>query len=433
MAKLTQFISNISALQTIQILRFSTLFCIGVVFAHYYNTNIVGTYETFIFIAGAISFFWLQGLIQTFLSVHDSTSKPSIYFNVFLLITTLSILSAIFLKVYSLSLSFNQSPQSQPPYVNYLVLYLVFSTPATLTEYIYVAKNKAKNLLLYGFVSFTLHFIAVIAPAIFKLDMEYSILALVGINILRFLWLVALLLKYSSAELDLQFIKKYLQTALPLIGSILLSGSAQYIDGLIITKYYDDATFAIFRYGARELPLALILSNALNNVMVANFSNFPLQESLNKIKKESLKLMHILYPVTLISIPITPWLFETLFSPEFAFSAYIYNVYLLLIISRIIFPQSILVGSQQTRPIFWTSLIEICVNISLSLLFIHYFGLIGVAYATVIAFYLEKIILSIHVKVKLNIQLRQYLNLKWYTIYTCALVILFLITNYFII
>ncbi|MDP2336448.1 MAG: hypothetical protein Q8N05_08375 [Bacteroidota bacterium] len=56
--------------------------------------------------------------------------------------------------------------------------------------------------------------------------------------------------------------------------SLLLSGSGQYIDGFIITAWFDDATFAVFRYGARKFPLVIILlANAFSSSVLPGFAN----------------------------------------------------------------------------------------------------------------------------------------------------------------
>jgi Na+-driven multidrug efflux pump len=90
---------------------------------------------------------------------------------------------------------------------------------------------------------------------------------------------------------------------------------------------------------------------------------------------------------------VSGWLYPQLFSAEFAQSASVFNVYLLLVISRVVFPQTLLIGLRHAKAIMLVSIIELLLNISLSLLFVQWFGLVGVAYATVLAFAVEKLML----------------------------------------
>ena len=85
---------NISSLQLFQLLRFSTFLLIGIVFTKTgLSKTEIGQYETVLFLAGAVSFFWLNGLIQGLLSVFRETrEKSSQLFNVFVLLSLLSTL-----------------------------------------------------------------------------------------------------------------------------------------------------------------------------------------------------------------------------------------------------------------------------------------------------------------------------------------------------
>ena len=82
--------------------------------------------------------------------------------------------------------------------------------------------------------------------------------------------LIFLLKKYSKAELSVPFIKEHLNCGYPLIISALLGSSAQYIDGILVLNRFDDATFAIFKYGAKEFPMVILLANAFSNSMIEN-------------------------------------------------------------------------------------------------------------------------------------------------------------------
>ena len=329
-------ISHISALQIFQLLRFSTLILIGVVFTKTgFSTSQIGQYETFLLIAGAVSFFWLNGLIQGFLPIvtkETISRKSPVLFNIFYLITGLTILSGIFLLVFEQSIAGFLLKKSSVPYLNYLLIYLLISTPASLVEYIYLIKNQGKLIVLYGSVSFLLMFLLVVIPPVFGLGIEYSLAGLVAGAAFRFCWLLILLFRNASPVIDPVFIRTHLRSSAPLITSMLLSGSAQYIDSFIVTSYFDEETFAVFRYGAREFPLVLLLANAFSTSMLPGFADrSQLAFNLEKIKLNARKLGNWMFPLSGLLMMVSHWAFPVIFNVGFAQSATIFNIYYLIV------------------------------------------------------------------------------------------------------
>lgn len=430
-------ISHISALQIFQLLRFSTLMLIGVVFAKSgLSTSEIGQYETFLLIAGAVSFFWLNGLIQGFLPLVNKEAisrKSPVLFNVFYLITGLSVLSGVFLLVFEHSISGFLLKKSSVPYLNYLLIYLLISTPASLVEYIYLIKNQGKQIIFYGSISFFLMFFLVIIPPVLGFGIEYSLAGLIASAVFRFGWLLVLLFKNAAPTFDPTFIRMHLRSSSPLILSMFLSGSAQYIDSFIVTSYFDDATFAVFRYGAREFPLVLLLANAFSTSMLPGFSDrSKLKFNLEKIKQNAQKLGNWMFPLSGLLMLVSHWAFPIVFNVGFAQSATIFNIYLLLITSRLLFPQTILIGLQKTRLIMWASFLEIVVNVTASLCFVQIWGLAGVAYGTVVAYVFEKVLLMVFVSRSCNIKVSSYLNGSRHLVYSLFLAAEFIVIEFLI-
>jgi O-antigen/teichoic acid export membrane protein len=206
---------------------------------------------------------------------------------------------------------------------------------------------------------------------------------------------------------------------LPLILSFLLSGSSDYIDGFLVTSHFGSDAFAIFRYGAREFPVSLLLANALSTAMVPALSIHKTeQEGFDQLKKSSLRLMHFLFPLTIALMLSSTYLYPLIFRKEFMESAPIFNVYLLLIVSRMIFPQTVVMAKQSTGIVFKIAIIEIIVNVLASYLLMLKFGIIGVAWGTVIAYYTEKLFLSGYLYKVYGLQLGSYTPVKVWTFYT---------------
>ena len=121
-------------------------------------------------------------------------------------------------------------------------------------------------------------------------------------------------------KVSFEFMKEHLWLGTPLILTSLISGSAQYTDGVIISAVYrDPAMFAWFRYGAKEFPLVLMLANGLSNAMLPEFSTRErMRESLAKIRVKSKRLMHILFPIVMVVMLVHRWIYPRMFNPGFA-------------------------------------------------------------------------------------------------------------------
>lgn len=424
-------------MQLFQLIRYSTLIFIGIVFSKAELTqSAIGQYETVLFLAGAVSFFWVNGIIQGFLpksNRYSGEKKSGDLFNVFYLLVALSVLAAIFLIVFGQSVSGFLLKRDGVPFLNYLIAYLLLSAPSGLVEYIYLIKDRAKSLVSYGVVSYGLMFLLVVSPALFNRGLEACLSGLVISAAIRLVWALMLLARYSSPKFNSRFIYSHIKLASPLVMSMFLSGSAQYIDGFIVSSYFDDATFAVFRFGAREFPLVLLLANAFSTSMLPGFSDQgQLSDNLKVIKRNAQKLATWLFPLSALLMAVSHTLFPIVFNSGFKESAIIFNIYLLLIISRLLFPQTILTGLGRNKAILWASLFEIVLNVALSLWFVQIWGLYGVAYGTFCAYLFEKLILIGFVKKICGLRVSDYLNVGWHLLYSVILAAEFIVIEFLI-
>lgn len=399
----------------------------------------IGIYESLLLVAGFISFFWISGVIQTLLPLYNnnktflaSSKKSPEIFNAAILLFVFSVLSGVVLFVFKNQIANLISDNSDLQYFNLFILYMLIASPTHLIEYIYLLKDKANRIAQYGLINFTLQVVLVAIPLILNVEFVYILWAMIAWMSFRMIWLLALLMKYAKFTISIKFIKEHLSIAYPLILSTLLSGSAQYIDGIIVTGFFNEEAFAVFRYGAREFPVVLLMANAFSNAMIPEFSKQKdISTVLFSIKDKTRKFAHLLFPLSIAMLLIANWLFPVIYNDDFAQSAKVFNVYLLLIISRLVFPQTILIGLKKTKIILLAAFVEIVVNVSLSILFVYYFGIIGVAFATIVAYFIEKLFLIIYLQSK-SISLKTYVPLGIYTLYSVVLLLVYVAVDFFI-
>jgi len=442
-----KLLDNISGLQSFQLMKFTIFLIISIVFTKSHLTKEeIGSWEMFLFISGLISFFWVTGIIQSLLPLYHrnrtfrrfgepNTGKSPEIFNAFLLICFFSLL--IFTAGHIIKSNFSVFHfRGNVPYINLLLLYVLLSSPVCLIEYIYLLNNRPHRIFQYGLYTFTAQIIMVIVPVLLGRDIIWSIWGLLTVTFIRWIWLLILLRRYTLMKISWEFMREHMYLGVPLILASLISGSAQYTDGVIVSAvYHNPAVFAVFRYGAKEFPLVLLLANGLSNAMLPEFSTrVRTKEALEKIKLKSKRLMHLLFPSAMLIMLFTRWFYPRLFNPGFQRSADIFLIYSLLIIPRLVFPQTIVVGRKKTNITLIGALIEISLNIPLSLLMIKWgYNIVGVALATFIVYCVEKIFLIAYVWKKMKIKPYEYIPLKVYSFYCLLIGILFVLIDHRII
>jgi len=423
-------ISNVSALQFFQLLRYSSLVLISILLAKSSFTQVnIGEYETLLFIAGGVSFFWLNSIIKSFLSSFSDTSKKSSdIFNFYILILGFGVLIFFILKFLIITEITNLHSVK---YVNLLIYYILLLGTSSIAEYILLVKNRIKTIFIYGIISFSLQVLLIAISIYIFNSITYILFSLITIGILRNIYAFYLVSMYSKLKLSIPFIKDNLKISYPLMLSFILSGSAQYIDGIIVKYKFNESTFAIFRYGTKEFPLLIILSDALSNALINDFKG-DVKNALAKLKQKSLNITNFLFPVSIVLLLTSNYLFQYVFNKQFVESAVIFDIYLLLIISRLVFPQTVILGMRNTKMIFVASLIEFIINVSLSLLLVQYYGIKGIAFATVVAFFSEKLFLIYKTKQVYKISANEYINIGRISLFSLLLITIFILKYLFI-
>ena len=434
-------VSNVTGLQVFNVLRFVTFMIIAIVFTKIgMSKEQIGLFEISLFMVSISNFFWVTGIIQAFLPLYkgsqtfgdlaneDERKSPEI-FNTWLLLIAFSLfVFAIGLVVQNHFSVFGH--RGKAPLLNVTLWYLLLSSPANLVEYIYVVRNKSGNTLSYAYITYTILLVAAILPPILGYNVIWSLRGLVMVAVIRNIWLITLIYNYARVKISFPFMKELLAIATPLLFSALISGSAQYIDGLVVSIHFPAEKFAVFRFGAKELPFVIMLATGLSNAMLTEFSSKEnISETLQKIRSKSLRIMHGMFPLSIFLLLFADPMYKLLFSPEFIRSADIFVVYLLTILSRLLFPHTILMGLKKTRAVLRISVIEVIINLGLSLWLVNHYGAVGVALATVIAYFLAKVALVVYNQVRLGIKPQEYIPVKWYLVYGSLLGAVFILLD----
>ena len=427
-------IANLSitrGFQIFQLFRFSALLLTGILLS---KSNIeieeIGVYEGLIFISGAVSFFWVNGILNGLLSQYkkEEANKNVYFFNTALLLVLMSILLILIMVVFNQTVE-HFLPYTTPRIYCLMLIYIFLNNPTFLIEHIFLLKENTKGLLEYG----ALHTIAYVGAVIFPVwmgwELEFIFYGLILLSLVKNIYLGVLIYRENVFQIKKKVIVDLLTFSTPLIFSFALAGSAEYIDGLLVSSHFGSDQFAIFRYGARELPLAVLLSSSLSASFIPRLNQNNLHSELLNLKKESLKLMNLLFPITILLVYLSSWIYPIIFRAEFIASAPIFNTYLLLLVSRVLFPQTLVLAAGKTKVILKLAIFELIINFTCSYFLMMEYGIIGIAIGTLIAFYAEKLLLIFYVKRILKVNLTEYVQVNRWLIYSLVLYLVYFLTS----
>lgn len=417
------------AFQLFQVMRYGAMLLTGVVFARAgLGTFDIGIYEALMFLGSLLSFWWLSGITQALLAVPDGQGREGrsvAFFNVFVVLSMAGVLLFVLFRLLVTPYTFaTNKPDLLAHYASFS-WYLLLVTPVYLLEHILLLKEKPAHLLAYGAVAFGGQLLLMGLPVVLGRGLGLAIDGLVIVAFGRWVLLWVALAHWAIWRIDKSYLVRFAAQAWPLAAGTLLSGSAEYLDGLIVSRFFSEETFAIYRYGAKELPLALVLAAAFSNSMVPQVAKVGAAQTAYNIKQGSTRLMHLFFGVALVLMVAGPWLYPRVFNADFSGSAPVFCTYLLLVVPRVLFPQTMLIGLGHAKAIMANSAIELGVNVAVSFALMPFWGITGIAVGTVVAACTDKAIATYKLRRLANIPLADIVPIKTWLTYTVALCALY--------
>jgi O-antigen/teichoic acid export membrane protein len=381
-------------------------------------------------VSGSITWFWVSSICNTLIPFYQSNNEVQqkhILFNVFVLLTAFSLVGGI----VAFTMGYYH-PEDKDLFQMFAIV-VFLNTPSYLSDYIFYLKGKYRSLIVWGSITFLLQIILLCWPIYMRQTLNLAINLWLILSLIKFNYTIILLMKYATVSVHTRLILDFMKKVMPFMFSILLAGSMDYINSYIVAHYFSKVEFAVFRYASKELPIFLILANSLSNIFSGEIANYykqdNLDEGLEKLKKSSRKLMHWLFPGTILLLFLSKYFFQLAYNNDLLEGYKIFNIYLLLIISRMLFPQTVIMGMLKNRVFYLISTNYLIINLILSFWFVNLWGMQGIAYATVISYFIEKIMLVIYCKME-GIDIRKYTPVVELSIYTILTLIAFVLSLY---
>lgn len=420
-----------SALQTFQFSRFIVLILIGIVLVKSgYSTAEIALYELFFFISNFMSFAWVMGLKNAMLSYYHSlteTRKPLLFFNASLILLFLGMLAGSVLYVLKAPIALYWLDRLVIPHLDLVLMYIFLNAPSVMNEFILLLRDRPKEIIYYGASIFGMQLAGVALLAIWGFPVNYMLSFMVLLAFAKLVYHIVLLVRFARFKFDPGIIQPFVWFSFPLCLHMLVGNGMEYVDGFLVTSFFGEEDFAIFRYGAREFPLVTIWVGALTSAMIP-LAVRDYSAGLNVLREKVSRLITLLFPMSIALMLFSPFLFEWVYNVDFLASANIFNIYLLILTSRIILVQVVLFSKHANRILLYSGMIELVLNVGLSLWLLQYFGLSGIAGATVIAYFANKLLLFWFSKKNFGLRWTEILPVRNYIIWSLLLVLSFIIS-----
>ena len=119
-------------------------------------------------------------------------------------------------------------------------------------------------------------------------------------------------------------------------------------------------------------------------------------QGIASLKLKSKRLFHLVFPFSIALMLTAWWWFPLVFGARFVDSVPLFNTFLLLTATHLLFVRTVLIAIQDTKIISVFAIIEIAINVIATICLAPHYGLLGMVLGTLIAYVSEKIMLIVY-------------------------------------
>ncbi len=409
--------------------------------------DVIGQWESLLYLGYILGFGWLTGLLQAYLVTIRQVSPAKVAAFSRSAVAGVGLFSALLLGVAAgLHKPLFRLLQlgDAPPGWWYFFLFLLTQWPGLFFEQVLLIRGKPLALAAFGAFSAMGFALALLIPIYNGAGLAHALFVLAvfagikGLIILTYLLYKGWWQQESPAGTAPQskppsndrttllpnYITTLLKTAWPLILYASVGALVTAFDPWFVNYWYagDESIFATFRYGARELPLLAAITNGAIVVVLPRLTEDP-SAGLDLLKNSSRRLFHWIFGGAIFLMVTSPWWWTVVFTELFAESLPLFQAYLFVVVSRLLFPVPVLTAMGHTRMLMIFGLLELMINVVLSILLAPAFGLIGIIWATVIAYLVDKICLMAYLKYRTGIPPGRYTDWRWFGGYLLVMIL----------
>jgi O-antigen/teichoic acid export membrane protein len=273
--------------------------------------------------------------------------------------------------------------------------YPLFMFPVSGLGACLMVNNRVKQVASYNIISRIVMFVTVITPVFIWRTPFAGVVGFVlaaAVVMGPALWLMLRAADTGIYRPDLSGIKEQLRFAVPLGLAGIIGQLSVNLDKILVSKFFDPETFAVYVNGAMEIPLIGMITGSATAVLLPDITRMlgtgKNEEALALWKRAAVKCATIIFPVMGFLMVMAPELMALLYGEKYVGSAVPFRIYLLLLPIRIAFFGTIFMGAGKSHLVLTMSAVALLLKIPISIYLVQRIGYLGPAVATVLVVYL---------------------------------------------
>lgn len=183
-----------------------------------------------------------------------------------------------------------------------------------------------------------------------------------------------------------------LAVALPLGVSGILTAVSRDLAKWVVALMRTPEEYAVFSYGAMELPFINTLAGVLGTVVIVDMVRYAkenrLPQALRLFRRTASLTSYAIFPVMAFFLVAAEPFYRLLYPQSLLGAVPVFRVYLLILPARVVQYNQLLIAMGKSRGVMARSLISLTADILLSVVFVRLFGPIGASFASVLALYI---------------------------------------------
>ena len=401
--------------------------------------EVIGEWEGLIYLGAVLSFGWLTGLSQAYLTSVRGAGGVVAYSR--RVVTSVLLVSAGLLAVAAGAHEwlYRLLKLGTPPAGWwYFFVFLLIQWPSIFFEQALQVRGRAWSLAIFGALSGLGYATAVILPIylggelVDALRWLAALAGLKGMGMFGYLYLS----EQNDAKSASTFsggdgkgaVLKLWRTARPLIFYVTVGYMVMAFDPWFVNYWYEDdeSLFAVFRYGARDIPFVAAITSGMIAVVLPLLTE-DVSAGLQQLRASASKLYHWVFGGTLVLMLTAPYWWVPLFTELFVEGLPLFRIFLFITVSRLLFPMPVIVALGYTRGLWLFSFSELVMNVLLTFLLVPRMGLPGVIVSTVISDIVNKLVLMAFLFRKSGIGPSRYTNIPLLLLYSGVLCVAYLV------
>jgi O-antigen/teichoic acid export membrane protein len=288
-----------------------------------------------------------------------------------------------------------------PSLLRVFALYPALMLPVVAVESVFMTFNRISTLFLFNVITKTIVFFVVVTPIYLGYSMVSAIYAwtlFAGIQLAAAIWLMQKVMGEAPIRFEKKWLVEQIKYVFPLAAAAILGALGLNTDKVVVSTLGNPEIFAIYSNGAIELPMVGVIGGAVTMTLLPIMNLYAkekrTEEFLGLWYRSQIKVAFVLFPIWIYFMFFANEAIVLLFSRTYIESVIIFQIYLLLVPSRLCTFNRILAPLNKNWIYAISHAIQLVTGCILCYVGFTKYGTIGVAAGAVMSVYINILFLA---------------------------------------